>query len=210
MARPPVAEPRELAAARVDDPKLDHEAERDLRSVLTAEGLRRDLTVDVDLVDRASRARSGVLAARPAGRWGWPIGIEPMLIAPGLAEDLDAIAVLSEALDEGDDTGRARKRGAPLLECQVRRDDRRALLVAAADDVVQQGQPRVNRKANILARRGPTDPGGYSGEVAARRRATTPGEALTQVSSGALEAVAVRRPSGVDHVRPPSEHAGQH
>lgn len=60
-----------------------------------------------------------------------------MLVAPGFSEDLDTVAVLSKPVDERDDTGGARERGAPLLERQVRRDDRRTLLVAAADDVVE-------------------------------------------------------------------------
>jgi hypothetical protein len=55
-----------------------------------------------------------------------------MLVAPGLAEDLDAMAV-GEAIDECDATGGAGEHGAPLLERQVGRDDRRALLVSTAD-----------------------------------------------------------------------------
>ena len=47
------------------------------------------------------------------------------------------MAVLAEAVDEGDDAGGAGERGAPLLEAEVGRDDRRALLVAPADNVVE-------------------------------------------------------------------------
>ncbi len=42
-----------------------------------------------------------------------------MLLAPGLAEDLDAMAVLGEAIDERDDAGGAGEHGAPLLKRQV-------------------------------------------------------------------------------------------
>ena len=55
-----------------------------------------------------------------------------MLVTIGLADDLHAVAVLGEAVDESDDAGGARKRVAPLLEREVGRDDRRALLVPAA------------------------------------------------------------------------------
>jgi len=47
------------------------------------------------------------------------------------------VAVLREAVDEGDDAGCAWERGPPMLEAEVGRDDRRALLVAPADDVVE-------------------------------------------------------------------------
>jgi len=60
-----------------------------------------------------------------------------MLVAPGFAEVLDAVAVLSKPVVERDDARGARERGAPLLEGQVGRDDRRTLLVATADDVVE-------------------------------------------------------------------------
>jgi hypothetical protein len=60
-----------------------------------------------------------------------------MFVAPGLAEDLDTMAVLGEAVDECNNTGGAREGGASLLEGQIRRNDCGALLVAAADDVVE-------------------------------------------------------------------------
>ena len=47
------------------------------------------------------------------------------------------MAVLGEAIDEGDDAGGPGEDGAPLLEGEVRRDDRRDALVAATDDVVE-------------------------------------------------------------------------
>ena len=60
-----------------------------------------------------------------------------MLVSPGLADDLDAMAVLRETVDECDDASGTRKRSAPLLEAEVGGDDRGALLVASADDVVE-------------------------------------------------------------------------
>jgi hypothetical protein len=54
--------------------------------------------------------------------------------APGVGVDVDLVAVLGEAVDESDDAGGAGEDGAPLFEGKVGRDDRRAVLVAAADD----------------------------------------------------------------------------
>jgi hypothetical protein len=56
-------------------------------------------------------------------------------VAPGVGVDVDLVAVLGEAIDEGDDTGGTREDGPPLFEGQVGGDDRGAVLVAAADDV---------------------------------------------------------------------------
>ena len=61
-----------------------------------------------------------------------------MLLAPGVGVDIDGVAVLSEAVDEGDDAGGAGEDGAPLLEGEIRGDDRRAVLMAAADDVIEE------------------------------------------------------------------------
>ena len=41
-----------------------------------------------------------------------------MLVAVGLADDLDAVAVLREAVDESDDAGGAGEGVAPLLEAR--------------------------------------------------------------------------------------------
>ena len=60
-----------------------------------------------------------------------------MLVAPGVSEDLDAVAALSEAVNEGDDAGSAGEDGAPLLESQVGSDDRRGAFVTAADEVIE-------------------------------------------------------------------------
>ena len=48
------------------------------------------------------------------------------------------MAVLHETVDHGDDAGGAGEDGPPLLEGQVGGDDGGPLLVAAADDVVEQ------------------------------------------------------------------------
>jgi hypothetical protein len=47
------------------------------------------------------------------------VGIEAVLVAPGLAEDLDAVRVPGEAIDHGNDAGGAGEYGAPLLEDEV-------------------------------------------------------------------------------------------
>lgn len=60
-----------------------------------------------------------------------------MLVAPGVAEDLDAVAVLGEAVDERHHAGGAGEDGAPLLEGEVGGDDRRGALVTAADEVIE-------------------------------------------------------------------------
>lgn len=74
----------------------------------------------------------------------WPVWIEPVLVAVGLTDDLESVAVLREAVDERDDAGGAREGVAPLLEREIRRDDRRALIVPAADDVVEMSAARVS------------------------------------------------------------------
>lgn len=61
-----------------------------------------------------------------------------MLLAPGVGVDVDGVAVLGEAIDEGYDTRGAGKDGTPLLECEVGGDHRRALLVTTADDVIEE------------------------------------------------------------------------
>jgi hypothetical protein len=68
-----------------------------------------------------------------------------MFVAVRVTDDLDAMAVLSEAVDKSDDAGRTRERVAPLLEREIGGDDRRALLVPTADDVVE------NERARTLA-----------------------------------------------------------
>jgi hypothetical protein len=86
--------------------------------------------------------RAGTVAAR--GRaCGWRVGVvETVGLAPRVGVDGETMAVLVEAVDEGDDAGGAGEDGAPLLEGEVGGDDRGALLVAAADDVV--GRHRVS------------------------------------------------------------------
>jgi hypothetical protein len=48
--------------------------------------------------------------------------------SPGVGVDGEAVAVLVEAVDEGDDAGGAGEDGAPLLVGEVGGDDRGALL----------------------------------------------------------------------------------
>jgi len=66
------------------------------------------------------------------------VALEGVGGAPGVGVDVDAVAVLGEAVDEGADTSGAGEDGSPLLESQVGRDDDAALLVPAADDVVEE------------------------------------------------------------------------
>lgn len=55
-----------------------------------------------------------------------------MLVTVGIADDLDAVAVLGEAVDERDDAGGAGEGVAPLLEREIRRDDRNGEILDAA------------------------------------------------------------------------------
>src|ERR1700683_1058443 len=72
------------------------------------------------------------------------IAISPVVLlhggflSPGLAIDVDHVAVLDEAVDERRDAGRARKHRAPLSKRQVGRDDNRPRFVPPTDDVVEQ------------------------------------------------------------------------
>jgi hypothetical protein len=49
------------------------------------------------------------------------IGVESMLVAPGFAEDLDAVAVLSKPVERDDARG-TRERGAPKSTVRMLRD----------------------------------------------------------------------------------------
>jgi len=60
------------------------------------------------------------------------------LLAPGVGVDVDGVAVLGEAVDEGAEAGGVLEDRAPLLVGEVRRQDDRLLLVATADDVEEQ------------------------------------------------------------------------
>jgi hypothetical protein len=63
------------------------------------------------------------------------------------------MAVLVEAIDGSDDAGGAGEDSAPLLEGEVGGDDRGALLVATADDVVEHvGRRAVAGKISELRR----------------------------------------------------------
>jgi hypothetical protein len=90
-----------------------------------------------------SRRWRGVLARRVSSLLRWArwrgvrrvVTLEGMLVAPRIGIDVDLMAVLGEAVDECDDAGCSGEDCAPLLESEIGRDDRRALLVAPADDV---------------------------------------------------------------------------
>ena len=60
-----------------------------------------------------------------------------MGLAPRIGGDEQLVAVLVETVDERGDAGGAGEHGAPLLEREVGADDRRALGVSAANDVVE-------------------------------------------------------------------------
>ena len=55
--------------------------------------------------------------------WPSPGALGGVGLAPGIGVDVDDVAVLGDAIDEGHDAGRARKDCAPLLVGQVGRDD---------------------------------------------------------------------------------------
>jgi len=77
-----------------------------------------------------------------------------VLVAPRLADDLDTVAVLSEAVDERDHACGAGERGAPLLEREIGGDDRRALFVSPADVTTQASVTR--RGSDHDGKRGPS------------------------------------------------------
>ena len=57
---------------------------------------------------------------------------------PGLGIDVDHMAMLDEAIDEGRNASGAGKHRAPLSKRQVGRDDNRSGFVPPTDDVVEQ------------------------------------------------------------------------
>ena len=71
-----------------------------------------------------STVRSAFLGARLSFGSGGRL-----LVAPGLGVDVDDVAVLGEAVDEGDDAGGTREDGVPLLVGEVGGDEGGALLV---------------------------------------------------------------------------------
>ena len=65
------------------------------------------------------------------------IALEAMAAAPGVGVNVDAVAVLGEAVDESADAGRTGEYAAQLLEGEVGGDDGGTVFVTAADDVVE-------------------------------------------------------------------------
>lgn len=63
--------------------------------------------------------------------------VEAVFVAPGIGVDVDAMAVLRKAVDKSDDASGAWEDGAPLFESEIGSDDCRALLVATADEIVE-------------------------------------------------------------------------
>ena len=97
------------------------------------------------------RKRSGSFGGlRGAGRFQGrqvPRWVEAMLVTPGLADNLDAVAMLREAIDERADAGGAWKNLAPLFVAEVGGDDRRAFFVAARQNIVEHvGGARITRQ----------------------------------------------------------------
>ena len=60
------------------------------------------------------------------------------LLPPGVPIDVEHVAVLREAIDECGNASRAWEDLVPLLEGEIRRDDRRLVFVSSADQVVKQ------------------------------------------------------------------------
>ena len=74
-----------------------------------------------------------------------------MLVAPGLADNLDAVAMLREAIDEGADAGGTWKNGAPLFVAEVGGDNGGAFLVATRQNIVEHvGGARITRQVAEL------------------------------------------------------------
>jgi hypothetical protein len=67
------------------------------------------------------------------------------LLAPGISVDIEDMAVLDEAIDQGGDASGAWKCRAPLLERQIGSDGNGARFVSAADDIVQKFSPLLAR-----------------------------------------------------------------
>src|ERR1700694_1442349 len=84
------------------------------------------------------RGRRQGLVAGSASRLLASGALGGLLVAPGVGVDVDDMAVLGEAVDEGCDAGSTGEDGAPLLVGEVGADDGGALLVAATDEVVEQ------------------------------------------------------------------------
>src|SRR5262249_17486874 len=64
--------------------------------------------------------------------------LEALLIAPGVGIDVDDVAVLGEAIDEGAEAGGVAEDGAPLLVREIGRDNDRASFVPRAHDAEEQ------------------------------------------------------------------------
>ena len=82
--------------------------------------------------------RSGDFAFLFGWRDRWRVRIRHGTLSPGVAVDVEDVAVLGKAIDERDDTGGAWEDGSPLLEGEIRGDDRAHTLVAATDDAVEE------------------------------------------------------------------------
>jgi hypothetical protein len=59
-------------------------------------------------------------------------------LSPRVALDIEGVAVLGEAVDEGSDAGGSGEDGAPCLEGEIGRDDRAGAFVTATDDAVEE------------------------------------------------------------------------
>jgi hypothetical protein len=67
-------------------------------------------------------------------------------VSPGVGVDVEGVAVLSEAVDQGAEARGIVEHGAPLLVSEIGGQDDRAFFVSATDDVKQQiGGPAVAR-----------------------------------------------------------------
>src|SRR6185437_12357072 len=86
--------------------------------------------------DRAWSPRRWESALGLAGRAASPL--EALLVAPGVGVDVDDVAVLGEAVDEGAEAGGVAEDGAPLLVREVGGDDDGAGFVPLAHDAEEQ------------------------------------------------------------------------
>src|SRR5450432_1048584 len=84
------------------------------------------------------------LAATGLVGGGRGVAFEGVDVAPRVSVDVNAVAMLGEAIDESHDAGCAWKDGTPLLEREVGGDDAAPFLMPAGEDVVEDvGGPTV-------------------------------------------------------------------
>jgi hypothetical protein len=75
-------------------------------------------------------------------------------LSPGVAVDIEDVAMLCEAVDQGYDASGSGEDGAPFLEGEIGGDDRAGAFVPSTDDAVEEIARNARRTGGIRARRG--------------------------------------------------------